>query len=70
MIIPSNPSVLDHFHSERQRQLLPSAACARADSPRTRGLRVRVGHALIGAGAALSGERVEPARPHPRPRTA
>jgi hypothetical protein len=69
MIIPSSPSVLDHFHSERQRQLLPTPH-HQTTTPKHAGLRVRVGHALIGAGAALSGERVEPPHPHPRPRTA
>ena len=69
MIIPSSPSVLDHFHSERQRQLLPTPQ-PQTTAPTHAGLRVRVGRALIGAGAALSGERVEPAHPHPRPRTA
>jgi len=69
MIIPTSPSVLDHFHSERQRQLLPTPH-PRTTTPTRARLRVRIGHALIGAGAALSGERVEPAQPHPRPRTA
>ena len=69
MIIPSSPSVLDHFHSERQRRLLPPPH-PRTTTPTHTGLRVRIGHALIGAGTAISGERVEPARSNPRPRTA
>jgi hypothetical protein len=67
MMIMPNPSVLEHFHAERQRRLRPT----RRGTPRTRthaGLRVRIGRALIGAGTALSGERVEPARPSTQPR--
>jgi hypothetical protein len=69
MIIPSSPSVLDPFHEERQRRLLPTPH-PRTTLPAHPGLRVRIGHALIGAGTAISGERVEPARSKPRPRTA
>jgi hypothetical protein len=69
MIIHSSPSVLDHFHSERQRRLLPTPH-PRTTTPAQTGLRVRIGHALIGAGTAISGERVEPARSNPKPRTA
>jgi hypothetical protein len=72
MILP-NPSVLEPFHAERQRRLRPtprfSGAISRTHAP---SLRVRIGRALIGAGTALSGERVEPARPttKPQPRAA
>ena len=69
MMILSNPSVLDHFHSERQRRLRPTPrrGAARRTTPTHAGLRVRLGRALIGAGTAISGERVEPARPKPNP---
>jgi hypothetical protein len=68
MILPG-PGVLDHLIRERQEKLriTPHEAEARAH----RGLRVRIGHALIVAGSTLSGERAErPARPSARPRTA
>ena len=69
MFILSNPSVLDHFHSERQRRLRPTPqrGAINGNTPMHAGLRVRLGRALIGAGAALAGERVEPARPNPNP---
>ena len=71
MILP-NPSVLEHFHAERQRRLRPTPHPGVTTTPTHAGLRVRLGHALIGAGAALAGERVEPARPSatPQPRAA
>jgi hypothetical protein len=68
MMIMPNPSVLEHFHAERQRRLRPTP---RRGTLRTRthaGLRVRIGRALIGAGTALSGERIEPARSSTQPR--
>ncbi|HUF07247.1 MAG TPA: hypothetical protein VMP86_07660 [Candidatus Binatia bacterium] len=56
MIMP-NPGVLDDLIRERQAHLHAGPRHARP------GLRIRVGHALIVAGSALSGERVElPAR--------
>ncbi len=69
----SNPAVLEHFHTERQRRLRPTPRTGGTHSTITRaGIRVRLGHALIGVGTAISGERVEPARhkPNPQPRTA
>ena len=56
MILP-NPDVLDQLIQDRQRGL--RTAAVRATEPAERGVRVRVGHALIAAGAALSGECVE-----------
>jgi hypothetical protein len=67
MMILSNPSVLEHFHSERQRRLRPTPRRGAMQTSTHAGLRVRIGHALIGAGTAISGERVEPARPKPTP---
>ena len=67
MMILSNPSVLDHFHAERQRRLRPTPRRGATQTHTHAGLRVRLGRALIGAGAAISGERVEPARPKPTP---
>jgi hypothetical protein len=69
MMYLTNPSVLDHFHSERQRRLRPTPrrGATNGNTPTHAGLRVRLGRALIGAGAALAGERVEPARPKPNP---
>lgn len=68
MILP-NPGVLDQLIRERQRRLRGSAV--RRSGPAGRGLRRRVGHALIVAGSALSGERVEqPGRTQGLPRTA
>ncbi len=67
MMILSNPSVLDHFHAERQRRLRPTPRRGTKQTPTHAGLRVRLGRALIGAGTAISGERVEPARPKPNP---
>ena len=68
MILP-NPGVLDQLIRERQRGLRGTAA--RHSTPETRGLRLRVGRALIAAGSALSGERVEqPARTPALSRTA
>ena len=69
MLIMPNPSVLEHFHSERQRRSRPKPHQG-SNPPTHAGLRVRIGHALIGAGTALSGEPAEPARSNPRPRTA
>ena len=70
MMILSNPSVLEHFHAERQRRLRPSPRPRGSTTPTHAGLRVRIGRALMGAGAAIAGERVEPARHNPQPRTA
>ena len=72
MILPPNPTVLEHVHAERQRRLRPTPLSGIHTTPQHAGLRVRLGHALIGAGAALAGERVEPARPPaaPQPRAA
>jgi hypothetical protein len=72
MMILSNPSVLDHFHAERQRRLRPMPRQGGKPTSTNANLRVRVGRALIGAGTAISGERVEPARhkPNPQPRAA
>ena len=69
MMIMPNPSVLEHFHAERQRRLRPTPRLGSTTTTHA-SLRVRVGRALIGAGTAISGERVEPARSNPRPRTA
>ena len=68
----SNPAVLEHFHAERQRRLRPTPRWGATHALTHAGIRVRLGHALIGVGAAISGERVEPARskPHPQPRAA
>ena len=62
MILP-NPDVLDQLIRDRQRGLRSIAV--RATEPAERSVRIRVGHALIAAGAAISGERVEPARRRP-----
>lgn len=62
MILP-NPDVLDRLIRDRQRGLRVTAV--RATEPAERSVRVRVGHALIVAGAALSGERVERAAQRP-----
>ena len=60
MITPS-PGVLDDLIRERQAHL--HAMPQPRQAPARPGLRIRVGHALIVAGSALSGERVElPAR--------
>ena len=65
----SNPSVLELYHTERQRRLRPTPRRGDSTTTTRSNLRVRVGHALIGAGATIAGERVEPARPHhPQPR--
>ena len=69
MLIMPNPSVLEHVHAERQRRLRPTPRLE-STTPTHATLRVRIGHALIGAGTAISGERGEPARSNPRPRTA
>ena len=61
MMLPMSPGDLDRLVKDRQDHLRASQRPAVGRGP---GLRVRVGHALIAAGAALSGERVErPARP-------
>ncbi len=60
MTLP-NPGVLDTLIRDRQTQLRGSPMAGRAR--RSFGLRVRIGHAMIAAGSALSGERVE--RPAP-----
>jgi hypothetical protein len=62
MMLPPNPGVLDTLIRDRQTTL--RVAPARRSAPAGVALRVRIGHALIVAGATLSGERVEkPARP-------
>lgn len=69
MMLPS-VGVLDQLARERQRGLRAAAAVPRHSS-RPGVLRLRIGRALILAGSAVSGERVEmPARPHTLPRTA
>jgi hypothetical protein len=61
MMFPSNPGVLDHLIRDRQEQLRSRDATPKASA--SRGIRVRLGHALIVAGTSLSGEQVErPAR--------
>ena len=61
MMLP-NPGVLDHLIRERQQKLRMTSP--QAQGTVRRGIRVRIGHALIVAGFMLSGERVEiPARP-------
>jgi hypothetical protein len=68
MMIMPNPSVLEHFHTERQRRLRPTPHLRNTNQPAHAGIRVRVGRALIGAGTALAGERVErPVRPAAEP---
>jgi hypothetical protein len=68
MILP-NPVLLGELSRERHREL--RAAALRRPGPRAGSLRMRVGHALIAAGSALSRERSEqPARPPARARTA
>ena len=63
-----NPSVLDRLIQDRQQEL---RASERRLTPASSGLRVRVGHVLIAAGTALSGERLEqPARRSALPRAA
>jgi hypothetical protein len=60
MMLPPNPDVLDTLIRDRQSQLRTKATIAPGIGA---AVRVRVGHALIAAGTALSGERVErPAR--------
>ena len=68
MMIMPNPSVLEHFHTERQRRLRPVPRAGTTTTTSHASLRVRIGHALIGAGSAISGERVEPARHTTQPR--
>lgn len=66
-----NLGVLDHMIRERQRGLRGTEA-RRSARPGARGLRLRLGHALIAAGSALSGEREaeRPTRTPVLPRTA
>ena len=69
MILPS-PNVLDRLIQDHHERLLPDdRATATSSAPP---IRVRVGHALIAAGASLSGERVErrPARRSTLPKAA
>lgn len=68
MLVIPGPGVLEHFVRARQEQLQPSRHVRTAvHTP----ARVRIGHALIAAGSALSGERAErPARPSSSPRPA
>jgi hypothetical protein len=72
MMTLMNPSVLEHFHAERQRRLRPTPRIERTHAATHAGIRVRIGRALIGAGTAISGERFEPAHPttKPQPRAA
>jgi hypothetical protein len=62
MMLPSNPGVLDQLIRDRQKNLRkrPRGAVA----PARRGIRVRIGHALIVAGSTMSGERVEQTARH------
>ncbi len=55
MIMP-NPNVLDRLIQDRHNEL---RASSRRLTLMRGGLRVRLGHALIAAGSAMSGERVE-----------
>ena len=68
MLVP-HPGVLDRLIRDRHDQLAPNRSQRPIDE-RHAGVRVRRGHALIAAGARVSGERVElPAhrvRRHPR----
>jgi hypothetical protein len=68
MIMP-NPSVLDRLIQDRHEEL---RAIPRRLPPAPSGVRVRVGHVLIAAGIAISGERLleQPARPSALPRAA
>ena len=71
MMTLMNPSVLEHFHAERQRRLRPTPRIGETPATAPAAIRVRVGRALIGAGTAISGERFETARPtKPQPRAA
>jgi hypothetical protein len=61
MMLPPNPGVLDTLIRDRQTKLRANPARKGRGAAGT--WRVRAGHALIAAGNALSGERVErPAR--------
>jgi hypothetical protein len=61
MMLPPNPGVLDQLIRDRQTKL--RATPARRAPSAAGNWRIRAGHALIAAGSALSGERVErPAR--------
>ena len=55
MMMP-NPSVLDRLIQDRHTEL---RATSRRLTPARSAIRVRLGHALIAAGSAMSGERVE-----------
>ena len=67
MIIPS-PAVMDRMHEHRQRTL---RMAPRSTAVAHGGLRVRIGHLLIAAGSALSGDVAErPGRPTTIARTA
>ena len=69
MMIMPNPSVLEQFHAERQRRFRPNPAVSMtAAAPGRLGFRVRIGHALIGAGTAIAGERTESAGHAAQPR--
>ena len=70
MMIMPNPSVLEQFHAERQRRLRPNRTVKTltAAEPGRLGFRVRIGHALIGAGTAIAGERTESAGHAAQPR--
>lgn len=68
MIIP-NPVLLDRVTRERHRKL--RAAAIRRSLPSADSLRRRIGHALIVAGSAVSGEPLErPAEARDLPRAA
>jgi hypothetical protein len=62
MMLPSNPGVLDQLIRDRQKNLRTHRS--RTAAPARRGIRRRIGHALIAAGTSLSGERVEQAARH------
>ena len=61
MMLPPNPDVLDQLIRDRQSTLRTTASVVPGLGT---AVRVRLGHALIAAGTALSGERVD-RRPAP-----
>ena len=68
MILP-NPVLLDRLTRERRREL--RAAAIRRSLPSAGSLRRRIGHALIVAGSAVSGEpRVQATETRDLPRAA
>ena len=61
-----SPGVQAHLIRDLQERMRPKPRLTGALAPR--GVRVRLGHALIAVGSALSGERVErPVRHSSRP---